>query len=160
MQGYCDVYNRTILKRTSPEVKCLHPTSSRREMCTSSVRNVINHKFSHGAAFYTLNGKNVNVMLELFVFRVFLSVFLSDKTLAKSVLLIKKRFCSQRNKFFPFCVKAHWEGRQQRKWKSRWSWKNTRLLSVPLLSKEKQNLKGWMPKRFKDNLFTILVKIC
>ena len=23
------------------------------------------HKFSHGAAFYTLNGKNVNVMLEL-----------------------------------------------------------------------------------------------
>ena len=26
--------------------------------------NVIYHKFSHGAAFYTLNGKNVNVMLE------------------------------------------------------------------------------------------------
>ena len=54
----------TILKRTSPEVKCLHPTSSRREMCTLSVSNVIYHKFSHGAAFYTLNGKNVNVMLE------------------------------------------------------------------------------------------------
>ena len=34
-------------------------------MCTLSVRNVIYHKFSHGAAFYTLNGKNVNVMLEL-----------------------------------------------------------------------------------------------
>ena len=34
-------------------------------MCTSSVSNVIYHKFSHGAAFYTLNGKNVNVMLEL-----------------------------------------------------------------------------------------------
>ena len=33
-------------------------------MCTSSVSNVIYHKFSHGAAFYTLNGKNVNVMLE------------------------------------------------------------------------------------------------
>ena len=64
MQGYCDVYKWTILKRTSPEVKCLHPTSSRREMCTSSVSNVIYHKFSHGAAFYTLNGKNVNVMLE------------------------------------------------------------------------------------------------
>ena len=30
-----------------------------------SVSNVIYHKFSHGAAFYTLNGKNVNVMLEL-----------------------------------------------------------------------------------------------
>ena len=64
MQGYCDVYKSTILKRTSPEVKCLHPTSSRREMCTLSVSNVIYHKFSHGAAFYTLNGKNVNVMLE------------------------------------------------------------------------------------------------
>ena len=36
-------------------------------MCTSSVSNVIYHKFSHGAAFYTLNGKNVNVMLELCV---------------------------------------------------------------------------------------------
>ena len=65
MQGYCDVYKWTILKRTSPEVKCLHLTSSRREMCTPSVSNVIYHKFSHGAAFYTLNGKNVNVMLEL-----------------------------------------------------------------------------------------------
>ena len=67
MQGYCDVYKWTILKRTSPEVKCLHLTSSRREMCTLSVSNVIYHKFSHGAAFYTLNGKNVNVMLE-FIF--------------------------------------------------------------------------------------------
>ena len=65
MQGYCDVYKWTILKRTSPEVKCLHLTSSRREMCTPSVCNVIYHKFSHGAAFYTLSGKNVNVMLEL-----------------------------------------------------------------------------------------------
>ena len=34
-------------------------------MCTLSVSNVIYHKFSHGAAFYTLNGKNVNVTLEL-----------------------------------------------------------------------------------------------
>ena len=33
-------------------------------MCTWSVSNVIYHKFSHGAAFYMLNGKNVNVMLE------------------------------------------------------------------------------------------------
>ena len=54
-----------FLKRTSPEVKGLHLTLSRREMCTSSVSNVIYHKFSHGDAFYTLNGKHVNVMLEL-----------------------------------------------------------------------------------------------
>ena len=67
MQEYCDVYKWTILKRTSPEVKCLHPTSSRREMCTLSVSNVIYHKFSHGAAFYTPNWKNVNVMLEFLV---------------------------------------------------------------------------------------------
>ena len=64
MQGYCDVYKWTILERTSPKVKCLHLTSSRREMCTSSVSNVIYHKFSHGASLYTLNGENVNVMLE------------------------------------------------------------------------------------------------
>ena len=38
-------------------------------MCTLSVSNVIYHKLSHGAAFYTLNGKNVNVMLDLVVFR-------------------------------------------------------------------------------------------
>ena len=29
------------------------------------VGNVIYHKFSHGAVSYTLNGDNVNVMLEL-----------------------------------------------------------------------------------------------
>ena len=44
-------------------------------MCTSSGSNVIYHKFSHGAAFYTLKGENVNVMLELdvnyFTFRWF-----------------------------------------------------------------------------------------
>ena len=28
------------------------------------VNNVIYHKFSHGAVSYTLNGENVNVMLE------------------------------------------------------------------------------------------------
>ena len=29
------------------------------------VSNVIRHKFSHGTPSYSLNGKNVNVMLEL-----------------------------------------------------------------------------------------------
>ena len=72
MQGYCDVYKWTILKRTSPEVKCLHPTSSKREMCTLSVTNVIYHIFSHDAAFYTLNGQNVNVMLEFQCVHIFI----------------------------------------------------------------------------------------
>ena len=62
------------MKRTSPEVKCLHPTSSRREMCALSVSNVIYHKFSHGAAFYKLNGKNVNVMLESIIIFVHVSM--------------------------------------------------------------------------------------
>ena len=52
------------MKRTWPEVKCLLLTSSRRERCTLRVSKVIYHKFSHGAAFYTLNGEYVNVMLE------------------------------------------------------------------------------------------------
>ena len=33
-------------------------------MYTPSVSNVIYHKFSHSAAFCTLNGENVNLMLE------------------------------------------------------------------------------------------------
>ena len=31
------------------------------------VSNAIYHKFSHGAVSYTLNGENVNVMLELYL---------------------------------------------------------------------------------------------
>ena len=38
---------------------------NRRHQGTSSVSNVIYQNFSHGAAFYTLSGKHVNVMLEL-----------------------------------------------------------------------------------------------
>ena len=74
MQGYCDVYKWTLLRQTSPEVKCLHPTSSRREMCTLSVNDVNYQKFSHGAASYILNGKNVNIMLEFII---------SNKTIRK-----------------------------------------------------------------------------
>ena len=36
-------------------------------MCTTSVSNVIYHKFSHDAAFYTLNEKNIHVMLEYMI---------------------------------------------------------------------------------------------
>ena len=34
---------------------------------------MIYHKFSHGAVFYMLNGKNVNVMLEFEIIFLFLS---------------------------------------------------------------------------------------
>ena len=67
VQGYWDVYKWTLLRQTSPEVKCLYPTSSRREMCTLSVNEVIYHRFSHGAASDALNGKNINAMLELLI---------------------------------------------------------------------------------------------
>ena len=36
-------------------------------MCTSSVSNVIYHKFPHGTVSYTLGEENINVMLELHV---------------------------------------------------------------------------------------------
>ena len=49
----------TLLRLTLSEVKGLHPTSSRHEMCTPSVSNVIYCKFSHRAASYMLNWKNV-----------------------------------------------------------------------------------------------------
>ena len=86
MQGYCDVRKWTILKRTSPEVKCLHPTSSRREMCTLSFSYVIYHKFSHGVAFYTLNGKNVNVMLEFILMHVFGRTSVEWRNLTMNIL--------------------------------------------------------------------------
>ena len=49
------------------------------EMCTSSVSNVINRKFSHGVDFYTLNGKNVKAMLEFIVTNKLLSVLLLSR---------------------------------------------------------------------------------
>ena len=36
-----------------------------------SVSNVIYHKFSHYPTSYTLNGKNINIMLELFIIQDF-----------------------------------------------------------------------------------------
>ena len=64
MQGYCNILKWTLLRRTPSEVRCLHPTSSRQEICMPSVSNVIYHKFSHGAASYMVNGKKSNVKFE------------------------------------------------------------------------------------------------
>ena len=44
---------------------CLHATHQGVKVEHFDVSNVIYHKFSHGAVSYTLNGKNVNDMLEL-----------------------------------------------------------------------------------------------
>ena len=51
------------MRWTSPEVICSHLTSSRHEIGTRIV--VIYYKFSQGTAFYRVNRKNINAMLEL-----------------------------------------------------------------------------------------------
>ena len=69
MIGYCDVFLRIILKRTSTEAHVYtrrHQGTKRKRF---DVSDVINRKFSHGATSYTLNGENVNVMLEYWMDR-------------------------------------------------------------------------------------------
>ena len=56
---------------------CLHVTSSRHEISIQ-----IMHKFSHGAISYTLNGENINIMLELQIQH---SIFVFTETLHKSI---------------------------------------------------------------------------
>ena len=58
---------RIILKRTSTEAHVYMRRHQDATVKRFDVSNVIYHKFSHGAASYTLNGKNVNVMLEFFI---------------------------------------------------------------------------------------------
>ena len=48
----------------SPEVKGLHPISSKHEMCMSGLSNVIYHKFLHNTAACKPRGKTVYVMLK------------------------------------------------------------------------------------------------
>ena len=66
MQGYFDVFFlRIILKRTSTEAHVYMRRHQGAKFEHFDVSNVIDHKFSHGAVSYRLNGENVNVMLEL-----------------------------------------------------------------------------------------------
>ena len=55
---------RIILKRMSTEAHVYMRRHQGAKVKHCDVSNVIYHKFSHGAASYTLNGENVNVMLE------------------------------------------------------------------------------------------------
>ena len=52
------------MKRTSTEAHVYMRRHQRAKVAHFDVSNVIYHKFSHGAVPYTLNGENVNVMLE------------------------------------------------------------------------------------------------
>ena len=56
-----------ILKRTSTEAH-VYMSHLDAKVKHSDASNVIYHKFSHGAVYYTLNGEDVNVMLELNIF--------------------------------------------------------------------------------------------
>ena len=67
MQGYCDVFLRIILKRTSTEARVYMRRHQGAKVEHFDVSNVIYHKFSHGDVSYTLNGENVYVMLEFFL---------------------------------------------------------------------------------------------
>ena len=65
MQGYCDVFLRIVLKRTSTEAHVYMQRHQGANFEHFDVSNESYHKFSHGAVSYTLNGENVNVMFEL-----------------------------------------------------------------------------------------------
>ena len=64
MQGYCDIFLRIILKRTSTEAHVHMRRHQGAKVEHFDVSNGIYHKLSHGAVFYTLNEENVNIMLE------------------------------------------------------------------------------------------------
>ena len=58
-----------ILKPTSTEAHVYKRRHQDLKVNYFDVSNVIYHKFSHGAISYTLNGENVNVMLESLIVR-------------------------------------------------------------------------------------------
>ena len=64
MQGHCDVFLRIILKRTSTEAHVYMRRHQGAKVEHFDVSNEIYQKFSHGGVSYTLNGENLDVMLE------------------------------------------------------------------------------------------------
>ena len=65
MQGYCDVFfPRIILRRTSTEAHVYMRRHQGAKVKHFDASNVIYYKFSNDAVSYTLNGENVNIMLE------------------------------------------------------------------------------------------------
>ena len=57
-----------ILKRMSTEAHVYMRRHQGPKVKHLDVSNVIYHKFSHGTVSYMLNGVNVNVMLEYYIF--------------------------------------------------------------------------------------------
>ena len=63
MRHCCNVFQRTILQRTSTEVNVYIQCHQTRSFACSDIGKVIYHKFSHSDISYSFNGKNVNTML-------------------------------------------------------------------------------------------------
>ena len=59
LQEYSDVSKWTLSRLTSPEIKCVHPTSPGREICTPSVSQIFTRR-----RFQYAHWENANVMLE------------------------------------------------------------------------------------------------
>ena len=55
--------------------------------------NVIYHKFSHGAVSYTLNGENVNVLLEYWVYLYTTKYKIKEKVLNVFISLVAEPSC-------------------------------------------------------------------
>ena len=55
-KGYCDVFRRIILKRTSTEARVFIRRPDGAKFDQVDVRNEIYHKFLYGAVSYMLNG--------------------------------------------------------------------------------------------------------
>ena len=89
--------------------QCLHLTSSKREMCTSGVSNMNYHKFSYGAAFYMLNGKNVNVMLE-FLFNIVLLIHKVTTWMDDFLVLWGSEFDTRSGNILSFLLPLFQEG--------------------------------------------------
>ena len=64
MQGYCDIFSVDYFEADVDRSTCYMRRHQGAKVEHFDVSNVIYHKFSHGVS-YTLNGENVNVMLEL-----------------------------------------------------------------------------------------------
>ena len=60
MQGYCDVFSTDYFE-ADVDRSTRHQGAKVKHF---DVSNMIYHKFLHGVVAYTLNGENVNVMLE------------------------------------------------------------------------------------------------
>ena len=64
MQGYYGFFQWNILKRMSTKAHVDMRRHQGAKVKQFDLSNVIYHKFVHGAVSYTLNGENVNVVLE------------------------------------------------------------------------------------------------